>query len=297
VRDYVGYGRSGPGDLSWPGDTRVALNIVFAYEEGAERMKPLGDAENEGMVDIPKGMPDSERDLAVESLYEYGSRVGVWRLARLFDSLEVPVTVFAAAVALERNPEVGEWIRETGHDVCAHGWRWDRAWTLGRDEERRRIVRAVSSIERTTGTRPVGWYTRYGPSVHTRELLVEVGGFRYDSDAYNDDAPYYSTVGGQQLLILPYSQSVNDGKFVRPQGYGSPSDFVDTAKRNLDYLIDDSVGRPSIMNIGIHARLMGQPNRAHALREFIEYAQGRSEVWIAHRVDIADHWLRHCPPV
>lgn len=288
-RDFVGYGRAAR-DFEWPDGKRVALNIGVAYEEGAERSKSMGDDVNEGMVDLPKGMPDDQRDLAVESLYEYGSRVGVWRLARMFDALEVPVTVFGAALALERNPQVGEWIAERGHDVCAHGWRWEHPWRLSREEERAAIYRAVQSITATCGTAPTGWYCRYGPSVNTRELLVESGLFLYDSDSYNDDLPYFVDVDGHKHLVVPYSQFINDGKFVRGQGYSSPEDYLAYAKRNLDYLLEEGRERISLMSLGVHCRLMGHPARTSILREFLEYAQTKNEVWIARRVDIADWW-------
>jgi allantoinase len=295
-RDYVGYGRDAP-DITWPDGARVALNIVVNYEEGSEQMKPLGDTENEGMVDLPKGMPDSQRDLAVESLYEYGSRTGIWRLQRLLDRLEVPVTVFACALAIERNPEVGAWIKEAQHDVCGHGWRWEKPWKLTREQERQRIDWAIQSLTKTCGTSPVGWYCRYGPSVNTRELLVEQGGFLYDSDAYNDDLPYYSNVKGQPHLVVPYSQLINDGKFVRSQGYSSPDDFLQYAKRNLDFLIAEGAERPSMMSIGLHPRLMGHPARASVMCDFLEYAQQCDSVWIARRQDIAQFWMDNCSPL
>lgn len=291
-RDYVGYGRHTP-QFTWPGGAVVALNVVVSYEEGSEQAKPLGDAENEGMVDLPNGMPHEQRDLAVESLYEYGSRAGIWRLARLFDRLEVPITVFAAAVALERNREVADWIGERGHDVCAHGWRWEKVWRLTREQERERIAAAVESLTRTTGAPPPGWYCRYGPSANTRELLVEHGGFTYDADAYNDDLPYRVEVSGRDHLVVPYSQFINDGKFVRGTGYASPDDFTAYGISNLDYLIDE--GRPVVMSIGLHPRIMGHPARAAALQRVLEHAQASGKVWVSRRVDIADWWSQHNP--
>lgn len=290
-RDYLGYGREVP-DFTWPEGNRVALNVIIAYEEGSEYCKPLGDDVNEGMVDLPKGMPDDQRDLAVESLYEYGSRAGIWRLQRVVDQLDVPITLFGSAVALERNPDVGAWVQERGHDVCGHGWRWERAWTLSRDEEKARITRALDSIEKTCGQRPVGWYCRYGPSVNTRELLVESGEFLYDSDAYNDDLPYFTEVAGKRHLVVPYSQLINDGKFVRPQGYSAPEDFFAYAKRNLDFLLKEGDSQPSMMSIGLHPRIMGLPARASILAEFLEYALSQQGVWLARRLDIANWWTQ-----
>jgi len=289
-RDYIGYGKNGF-QAKWPNGARVVLNIVVNYEEGSEQMKSLGDIENEGFVEFPNSIPNNMRDLAVESVYEYGSRVGIWRLQRLFDELNIPITVFGCALALERNPEVGAWIKEAGHDVCSHGWRWEKVWNLTREKEKSHIAWAVESIEKTCGVKPQGWYCRYGPSVHTRELLVEHGGFLYDSDAYNDELPYYTEANGKRHLVVPYSQTLNDGKFIRPQGYGGPADFVDSLKRTLDYMWEEGETHPKIMSIGLHPRIIGQPSRVSALREFLEYALQKDKVWIARRLDIANHWL------
>lgn len=291
-RDYVGYGRHVP-KVNWPNGARVAVNIIINYEEGSERMKPLGDQESEGLAEIPYPIDNKYRDLCTESIYEYGSRAGIWRLQRLFDDLRVPVTFFGCAVAFERNPEVCEWIREAEHDVCSHGWRWEEVFRLTREEERDHIKRAVESIEKTCGSRPVGWYCRYGPSVNTRELVVEEGGFMYDSDAYNDDLPYFTEVNEKKHLVIPYSLTLNDTKFVLPQGFGSPTGFYDYLKRALDYLWDEGETYPRIMNIGLHPRLIGQPSRISALKEFILYAQQKEKVWFARRLDIANHWLKN----
>lgn len=290
-RDYVGYGRYVP-KVYWPNEARVAINIVINYEEGSERSKPLGDKENEGSAEFPKPLEPELRDLCVESIYEYGSRAGIWRLQRLFDELNVPVSIFGCAVALERNPEVCEWIKEAGHDVVAHGWRWEEVFRLTRDQEREHMKKAIKSIERTCGTRPLGWYCRYGASVNTRELVVEDGGFLYDSDAYNDDLPYFTRVNGHKHLIVPYSLTVNDAKFVLPQGYSSPTDFYDHAKRALDYLWDEGATHPKMMSIGLHPRQIGQPSRISALKQFIEYAQVKGGIWFARRLDIANWWLK-----
>lgn len=291
-RDYIGYGKKGF-SARWPKDARVAVNIVVNYEEGSEQMKSLGDKENENFVEFNPLMPHHMRDLAVESVFEYGSRVGIWRLQRLLDAYKIPITIFGCAVALERNPDVGAWIQEAGHDVCAHGWRWEKVWNLSREEEKQHIDWAVDSIEQTCGAPPKGWYCRYGPSVHTRELLVEHGGFLYDADAYNDELPYYTKVNGKKHLVVPYSQTLNDGKFVRPQGYGSASDFFDSLKRTLDYLWDEGETQPKMMSIGLHPRIIGQPYRISALKQFIEYALNKEQVWFARRLDIANHWLEN----
>lgn len=292
VRNFIGYGREGL-KVQWPNNAQLVLNIAINYEEGSEQMKSLGDTENETFVEFNPLMPDHMRDIAVESVFEYGSRVGIWRLQRLFDELDIPVTIFGCAIALERNPEVASWIKERGHDVCAHGWRWEKAWNLSRDEEQQRIEWAYDSIKNTCGAAPTGWYSRYGPSVNTRELLVEHGGFLYDSDAYNDEIPYYEKVKGRNHLIVPYNQTLNDGKFVRPQGYGSATDFLDTLKRTFDYLWEEGKTHPKTMTIGLHPRIIGQPYRISALKEFLQYVLERENVWIAKRLDIAEFWTNH----
>ncbi|WP_081244078.1 polysaccharide deacetylase family protein [Sporosarcina sp. P33] len=288
-RDFIGYGRKGL-QVKWPYDARVVLNIAINYEEGSEQMKSLGDNENETFVEFNPLMPNHMRDIAVESVFEYGSRVGIWRLQRLFDELNIPVTIFGCAVALERNLEVANWIKERGHDVCVHGWRWEKSWNLPREEEKERIRLAYDSIKQTCGVATVGWYSRYGPSVNTRELLVEHGGFLYDSDAYNDELPYYEKVRGKQHLVVPYNQTLNDGKFVRPQGFGSATDFLDTLKRAFDYLWNEGETHPKMMTIGLHPRIIGQPYRISALKEFLQYVLQKESVWIAKRLEIAEFW-------
>lgn len=291
-RDYVGYGRYVP-KVTWPNSARVAVSIVLNYEEGSEYAHPAGDKRNDGLTEIPYTMQHAYRDLAAESVYEYGSRAGVWRLQRLVDSYEIPITFYAAATALERNPEVAAWLKEAGHEPCSHGWRWEEVWKLSREEEKQHIEWCVESFKHTVGQRPQGWYCRYGPSVHTRELLVEEGGFVYDSDAYNDDLPYFVDVKGTQHLIVPYSFTYNDARFVLPQGYGSPADFADTLKRGFDMYWEEGAERPRMMSIGLHPRMIGQGARASGLRDFIEYALAKGEVWFTRRIDIAEWWLAH----
>jgi peptidoglycan/xylan/chitin deacetylase (PgdA/CDA1 family) len=292
-RDLVGYGRDVP-HAEWPGGARVAVSIVLNYEEGSERAAEFGDAEHEALGEIPRQIDPAYRDLAVESVYEYGSRAGVHRVMRLLRELGIRCTVFAAAVALERNPAVCEWIREDGHEPCSHGYRWSEDWTVDRDEQRRRIAAAVASIERTCGRRPVGWYCRWMPSEATRELLVEEGGFAYDSDAYNDDLPYWTRVLGRDHLVVPYTLLYNDARFTA-DGW-SPADFADVCRRGFDELWREGAERPRLMSIGLHPRFIGQAARTSALREFLEHAQARGEVWFATREEIARHWRETHPP-
>jgi peptidoglycan/xylan/chitin deacetylase (PgdA/CDA1 family) len=291
-RDLIGYGRRVP-RARWLDGARVAVSLVLNYEEGSEYAYPNGDRRNDGLTEVIYAMDPQYRDLCAESVFEYGSRAGVWRVERLVTEYKIPITFFACAVALERNREVGAWLREARHEVCSHGWRWEEMWRLSREEEAEHMRLAIDSIEETCGERPLGWYCRYGPSVNTRELIVEEGGFVYDSDAYNDDLPYFVEVKGKRQLIVPYSMTYNDGKFGLLPAYGSPADFLDNLKRGLDQLWDEGATHPRMMSIGLHPRLIGQASRIHALREFIDYAQKKGGVWFCRRIDIARWWLDH----
>ncbi|WP_231511391.1 polysaccharide deacetylase family protein [Arthrobacter sp. UNC362MFTsu5.1] len=294
-RDFVGYGPHIP-RVTWPHKASLALNFVVNYEEGSEYSHHDGDGRNEDGAELPAGwgVGPTERDLCSESVFEYGSRAGVWRLFRLFEEFGIHATVFACAVAIERNPAVGEWIQRAGHDVLSHGWRWNKTWELSRDEERKRIALAIESITKTCGAPPSGWYCRYSPSVNTRELIAEFGDpLIYDSDSYNDDLPYFTDVQNRRQLVVPYnSLPYNDARVTSGM---TPSDFVDMCKRGIDeYRREGLAGYPKMMSIGLHTRWAGQAGRASAVREIIEYAQNLGDVWIARRVDIARWWLdRH----
>ena len=291
-RDYVGYGRHIP-KVRWPDNARVAINLVLNYEEGSEYTHPAGDKRNDGLTEIPYVMEATYRDLAAESVYEYGSRAGVWRVQRLIDGYKLPLTCFAAATALERNREVAAWLQEAGHEPCSHGWRWEEVWRLSREDEYQHMLWAIESFQATVGQRPRGWYCRYGPSVHTRELLVEEGGFVYDADAYNDDLPYFTTVKGTRHLVVPYSLTYNDARFVLAQGYSSPTDFAESLKRAFDTYWEEGADRPRMMSVGLHPRLIGQAGRIAGLKEFLDYALAKGDVWFAKRIDIAHWWLEH----
>lgn len=293
ARDLVGYGREVP-RARWPDGARVAVSFVINYEEGSE-VQMGADGRNESILgEMALGLEPAYRDLALESVYEYGSRAGIWRLQRLFDGRGIPVTFFAAAVAVERNPEVAAWLRDSAqHEICSHGWRWEEVWKLSREQEREHIAAAIASFEASCGRRPRGWYCRYGPSVHTRELLVEEGGFEYDSDAYNDDLPYFVEVSGRRHLVVPYSFTYNDARFVTGTGYGAPADFLDNLRRGFDLLWEEGASRPRMMSIGLHPRLVGQASRAHALAEFVDHVLARGGAWFATRLDIARWWQAH----
>ena len=233
------------------------MQIVINYEEGSEKTFAMGDGENDILYELPFKL-DDQRDLAVESMYEYGTRAGIWRMFRIFDAAGIPVTFFAAAVALERNIEVAKKLAARGDEAASHGFRWSNHFEMTRDEEREAIKRAIESITRTVGTRPLGWYCRE-MSVNTRELVVEEGGFVYDSDCYNDDLPYWSRVSGKPHLVVPYGLVVNDARYVLAQGYSSPDDFYATAKAHLDRLRNDGDDVSRMMSIGLHPRITGNP--------------------------------------
>ena len=295
TRDFVGYGPRPP-DPGWPGGARLALNFVINYEEGSEPSIEDGDGVTEArLTEVAQSpVPRGERDLAAESMFEYGARVGFWRLKRLFDERELPFTLFACALALERNPAAAKSVREDAIDVCCHGWRWTEAFRLTEDEERVHIRRAVASLERTTGRRPEGWYCRYGPSVNTRRLLVEDGGFLYDSDAYNDELPYWVEVCGRQHLVVPYSLAHNDGKFAG--GLATGGQFFELLRDAVDFLRAEGEATPRMMSVGLHMRLAGHPGRAAAIARLLDHVRGCDDVWVATRGAIARHWVQHHPP-
>jgi peptidoglycan/xylan/chitin deacetylase (PgdA/CDA1 family) len=292
-RELVGYGEHPP-RIRWDGDVKVAIQAVVNYEEGSEKTYPMGDEENDGLYELPFAV-EGQRDLAVESMYEYGSRAGIWRLFRVFDNAGIPVTFFAAAVALERNPDVASKLAARGDEPAGHGYRWSNHFEMTRDQEREAIKRAIASIEATTGTRPVGWYCRE-MSTNTRELVVEEGGFEYDSDCYSDDLPYWTAIHDKPHLVVPYSLVVNDARYIVGTGYSNPDDFFLTAKATLDRLRNDGDDLGRMMSIGIHPRVSGNPARSDGLARFIEYAQQFSDVAFKRRIDIAREFTAQHPP-
>jgi peptidoglycan/xylan/chitin deacetylase (PgdA/CDA1 family) len=291
-REIVGYGEHPP-MIRWAGDAKVAIQLVVNYEEGSEKTYAMGDGENDILYELPFKL-EGQRDLAVESMYEYGSRAGIWRLFRIFDNAGIPVTFFASAVALERNPDVAVKLANRGDEAAGHGYRWSNHFEMTREQEREAIRRAIVSIEETTGTRPVGWYCRE-MSTNTRELVVEEGGFEYDSDCYNDDLPYWTRTGGRTHLVVPYSLVVNDARYIVGTGYSSPDDFFMTAKATLDRLRNDGDDLGRMMSIGVHPRMSGNPARSDGLARFIEYAQQFADVAFMRRVDIARGFAEQYP--
>ena len=294
IRDLVGYGPNPP-VIEWPGGARIAVSMVVNYEEGAEYSTLDGDAHHETNSEVPSPVPPGQRDVFNESFFEYGSRVGVWRLLDLLDRYQAPSTFFCCALALERNPEAARQIVARGHEVCGHGYRWEEHHLMSRDQEHESIRKTVESLTRTTGQRPVGWFTRYGASVNTRELVATEGGFIYDSGAMNDDLPYYTTVSGHPWLVVPYSMETNDARFWRG-GLTSVSDFYEYLKDTFDCLFQEGSHTPKMMSVGLHCRIAGRPARSMAVQRFLEYARGFPGVWFARRDEIARWWLEHYPP-
>ncbi len=294
-RDLVGYGPRAP-DPKWPGRARLAVQIVVNYEEGGERSILHGDSESEAFLQEVVGAQPlpGVRNLQVESIYEYGSRVGFWRLMRMFAERGIKISVFAVGMALERHPEAAAAIVEAGHEVVSHGWRWIDYQFVDEAMEREHIRLAVDRLTRLTGSRPLGWYTgRLSPN--TRRLVVEEGGFLYDADAYNDDLPYWVEVAGKPHLVVPYTLDNNDMKFSTPQGFNSGDDFFAYLRDAFDVLYAEGAEAPKMMSVGLHMRLAGRPGRAAALARFLDYAQGHDRVWVCRRIDIARHWIEHHP--
>jgi putative urate catabolism protein len=292
-RDLVGYGAEPP-DPEWPGGARVAVSFVLNYEEGAERTPLEGDPESESFLHEVVGNPPTvgARNLNVEYMFEYGSRAGFWRVHRIFTRHGLPLTVYAVGQALERNPAAGRAMAEAGWEVASHGWRWIEYAGFAEEEERADIRRAIDAIERACGRRPVGWYTGR-ISANTRRLVVEEGGFLYDSDSYADELPYWLEVAGRQHLVVPYVLDANDFKFLLPNGFVTAGDFYDYLVDTLEQLRADG-GR--MMSVGLHCRIVGRPGRAAALDRFLAYVREREGVWVATREQIARHWhAKHRP--
>ncbi|MCQ4158324.1 allantoinase PuuE [Roseomonas sp. GC11] len=295
-RDFVGYGATPP-DPKWPNGARVALSFVLNYEEGGENTVLNGDAGSEIYLnETPGGVPVlGMRDIGKESQFDYGARAGVWRVLRMFARHHMKLTVYAVGRALELNPAVGRAFVEAGHEVASHGWRWINYQHVDEETERRHIADCVETIDRITGRPPVGWYTGR-ISEQTRRLVAEQGGFLYDSDAYDDDLPYYVTVAGKPLLILPYTLDNNDMKFAVPPGFTANDGFTQHLTDALDFLREEGRTAPKMMSVGLHCRLVGRPGRAAALARFLEHVAACPDVWVATREEIARHWLSVHPP-
>ena len=294
ARDMIGYGASPP-HANWPNGARIALQFVINYEEGAEANILHGDPASEKFLsEIIGAVPfEGRRHMSMESVYEYGSRAGIWRLLRLFEKHAVPATIFAVAQALERNPEAARAMVEAGHEIASHGWRWIDYDQIDEATERAHMHQAIASLTALTGQRPLGWYTGR-TSERTQRLVAEEGGFLYDSDSYADDLPYWIEAAGRPHLIVPYTLDTNDMRFATAQGFNSGDQFFTHLRDSFDTLYAEGAQTPKMLSVGLHCRLAGRPGRIAALERFMDYVLKHEHVWVCRRVDIARHWrLRH----
>jgi len=295
-RDLIGYGQHPP-DPKWPGDARLAVQFVINYEEGGENCILHGDAASEAFLSESVGAQPllGVRNLNMESMYEYGSRAGFWRLHRLFTSRGLPLSVYAVAMAMERHPDAVAAMVEADWEIASHGYRWIDYQYLGAETEREHIRKAVEIHTRVAGSRPLGFYQgRISP--HTRFLVVEEGGFLYDADSYADDLPYWTTEFGQPHLIIPYTLDTNDMRFATYAGFNSGDQFFAYLRDAFDTLYAEGQEAPKMISIGLHCRLAGRPGRTAALARFLDHVQSHDQVWICRRIDIARHWHQHHYP-
>ncbi|MDC1318622.1 allantoinase PuuE [Candidatus Thioglobus sp.] len=294
-RNMVGYGKD-PIHPKWPNKARIAVQFVLNYEEGAENSILHGDNASEAFLSEIVGAKAYEgvRHMSMESIYEYGSRAGVWRILNLFKEFDVPVTIFAVALAIARNRELADYLVEQNYDICAHGFRWIDYQFVDEKTEREHIKDSISVLTEYLGKRPEGWYTGRN-SPNTRRLIVEEGGFLYDSDTYDDDLPYWSNEFGAEKkhLIIPYTLDVNDMRFASPQGFNSGDQFFNYLKDTFDALYLEGEASPKMMSVGMHARILGRPGRIMAMRRFLEYVKTFDNVWLCSRREIADHWYKN----
>ncbi len=296
-RDLHGYGASPP-DAQWPNGAKIAVQFVVNYEEGGENNILHGDAASEAFLSEIVGAAawPGQRHWNMESIYEYGARAGFWRLHRLFTAADIPVTVYGVATALQRSPAQVSAMQEAGWEIASHGLKWVEFKDFDRETERQWLNKAIALHEAATGERPRGWYLGRC-SENTVDLVSEEGGFAYISDAYDDDLPYWRPHEGREQLIIPYTLDCNDMRFATPQGFNSGDQFETYLRDTFDVLYaEGEAGRPKMMNIGLHCRLVGRPGRLAALQRFVEYAQSKADVWFARRINIAEHWARYHPP-
>ncbi|MCB1897662.1 allantoinase PuuE [Cognatazoarcus halotolerans] len=298
-RDLVGYGRNAP-QANWPGRARVAVQFVLNYEEGGENCVLHGDPGSEQFLSElfnPASYP--ERHLSMEGIYEYGSRVGVWRILREFERRGLPLTVFGVSMALQRNPEVTAAFKALGHEIACHGWRWIHYQSVPEEIEREHMRIGMEIIEQLTGERALGWYTGRD-SINTRRLVADYGGFLYDSDYYGDDLPMWTEVAksdGSSVphLIVPYTLDTNDMRFALPQGFSHGDEFFEYLRDAFDVMYDEGEERPAMMSVGMHCRLLGRPGRFRALQRILDHIEKHDRVWVCRRVDVARHWIEHHP--
>jgi len=294
-RNLIGYGENPP-YAAWPDKARIAVSFVLNYEEGGEMCLLHGDPESEAYLHEVPGSPPliGQRNMNIESVYEYGSRAGFWRIRRLFMERGLTLTIYGVGMALERHPDAAKAMVEAGFEIASHGYRWIDYQTMPEDEEREQMRLAIQAIERTTGSRPLGWYTGRN-SPNTRRLVVEEGGFLYDSDSYADDLPYWELVGGKPHLVIPYTLDNNDMKYGVLNGFSDGDGFFTYLKDAFDMLYAEGAEVPKMMSIGLHCRLVGRPGRAAALARFLDYVQNHERIWITTRTEIAKHWVKTQP--
>ena len=293
-RDFLGYGWNYP-QLRWPNNKGLAVSFVLNIEEGAEFALSAGDPRNESHHEVKHEIVGAP-DLCMESQFEYGARVGYWRITRELMSRDIPLTLNACARALEATPWIATDAREQGFEICCHGWRWESHAGMDEAQERALMARCVESIRQLYGKAPVGWHTKSSASTNTRRLLIEHGGFLYDSDAYNDDVPYYAQIGEKTQLVLPYAFDTNDMRFFDSYAFVRGSDFADYIIDAYDALLEESKTAPRMLSIGLHTRIIGRPGRIGGLRQLLRYIEQRDAAWLATREQIARHWLTHAPP-
>ena len=288
----IGYGSN---DLSivWPNNARIAVQIVLNYEEGAENCVLNGDKQSEVFLsEIIGAQPVKGRHINMESLYEYGSRRGFWRVHKLFQEKKIPITIFGVGMALEKNPEICRAIKNSDYEVASHGWRWIDYQNIKKSEEKKHMKLAIEAHKRIFGERPQGWYTgRCSPN--TRDLVFEDGGFLYDSDSYSDDLPYWEVRNKKKQLIIPYTLDNNDMRFVANQGFNTGDHFFTYLKDSFDTLYEEGKTNPKMMSVGLHCRLIGKPGRIQSLKKFLDYMMKHEDVWVCKRIDIAKHWIKN----
>ena len=291
-RDLIGYG-SKKINIKWPNNAKIALQFVLNYEEGGENCVLHGDKTSEVFLsEIIGAQPIKGRHLNMESIYEYGSRRGFWRIHDLFKQKKIPLTIFGVGMALERNKEVCKAIKKANYEVASHGWRWIDYQNVSKAKEKKDMKLAIKSIKKNFGNRPLGWYTgRCSPN--TLDLVVEEGGFLYCSDTYNDDLPYWIKKGNKKQLMIPYTLDNNDMRFATNQGFNSGDQFFTYLKDSFDALYLEGKKSPKMMSVGLHCRLIGRPGRIQSLRKFLNYVLSFKNVWICKRIDIAKHWIKN----
>ncbi len=298
-RDLIGYGGKPP-QANWPGNARIAVQFVLNYEEGGENCVLHGDKGSEQFLsEIIGAQSYPDRHLSMESIYEYGSRAGVWRILKEFEKRELPLTIFGVAMALQRHPELTKAFIEQGHEIACHGLRWIHYQEMPEEQEREHMQQAIEIIESLTGSKPKGWYTGRD-SPNTRRLLVEQGGFSYDSDYYGDDLPFWTeveTAAGDTKphLVVPYTLDTNDMRFATPQGFNSGDQFFSYLRDAFDVLYVEGETEPKMLSIGLHCRIAGRPGRFAALQRFLDHIAQHDRVWVARRIDIAEHWAQTHP--